>query len=259
MVYTVKFVTDRSNDTTLTDIVAEGVTFDAETREYVIEKEQLPLITFVKKSDLQTVSLINGVITVTAENGAVGTYTIKAQAPVVPSTGVLSSFYHGDNIQYDGIGGTDLEKEADKPQTYVAFTRAVASDSVVFLQDPAKMQWTATGSEGSITYTWTYPTSLSSDTTLANIKLDGLDYEEFNIAEDKYEILSDTTLFVEPIGQEGQTLVTTFAEENGVVTYTTVVTAANGDAKRTYKILTIISISISYLYIFVKCIYYTLY
>ncbi len=236
MVYTVKFVTDRSNDTTLTDIVAEGVTFDAETREYVIEKEQLPLITFVKKSDLQTVSLINGVITVTAENGAVGTYTIKAQAPVVPSTGVLSSFYHGDNIQYDGIGGTDLEKEADKPQTYVAFTRAVASDSVVFLQDPAKMQWAATGSEGSTTYTWTYPTSLSSDTTLANIKLDGLDYEEFNIAEDKYEILSDTTLFVEPIGQEGQTLVTTFAEENGVVTYTTVVTAANGDAKRTYKI-----------------------
>ena len=235
-VYTVKFVTDLSNDTKLASIVAEGVTFDPETREYIIPAEQLPLITFEKKSDLQSVSLINGVITVTAENGAVGTYTIKAQAPVVPSTGVLSSFYHGDNIQYDGIGGTDLEKEADKPQTYVAFTRAVASDSVVFLQDPAKMQWAATGSEGSTTYTWTYPTSLSNDTTLANIKLDGLDYEEFNIAEDKYEILSDTTLFVEPIGQEGQTLVTTFAEENGVVTYTTVVTAANGDAKRTYKI-----------------------
>ena len=235
-VYTVKFVTDLSDDTTLADIVADGVTFHPETRKYTLPVAQLPLITFVKKSDLQTVSLINGVITVTAENGAVGTYTIKAQAPVVPSTGVISSFYHGDNIQYDGIGGTNLEKEADKPDTYVSFEREVASDSVVFLQDPAKMQWAVMGNTANKTYIWTYPTSLSNDTTLANIKLDGLDYEEFNIAEDEYEILSDTTLFVEPIGQEGQTLVTTFAEENGVVTYTTVVTAANGDAKRTYKI-----------------------
>lgn len=232
-VYTVKFITDLSDDTTLTDIKAEGVTYNAETHEYTVSAEQLPLITFEKKSDLQSVSLINGVITVTAENGAVGTYTITAQPPVVPSTGVLSEFYLGTNV-YSGIGGADLTEEADKPDTYVAFTRAVASDSVVFVQDPEKMQWAVEGSTGNTTYTWTY--SLSDNTDLANIKLDGHDYEEFDVSKYEYDITPDTTHLVEPIGKDGQTLVTTFENVDGVITYTTVVTAANKVAKRTYTI-----------------------
>lgn len=232
-VYTVKFITDLSDDTTLTDIKAEGVTYNAETHEYIVPAEQLPLITFEKKSDLQSVSLINGVITVTAENGAVGTYTITAQPPVVPSTGVLSEFYLGTNV-YSGIGGADLTEEADKPDTYVAFTRAVASDSVVFVQDPEKMQWAVEGSTGNTTYTWTY--SLSDNTDLANIKLDGHDYEEFDVSKYEYDITPDTTRLVEPIGKDGQTLVTTFENVDGVITYTTVVTAANKVAKRTYTI-----------------------
>lgn len=232
-VYTVKFITDLSDDTTLTDIKAEGITYNAETHEYTVPAEQLPLITFEKKSDLQSVSLINGVITVTAENGAVGTYTITAQPPVVPSTGVLSEFYLGTNV-YSGIGGADLTEEADKPDTYVAFTRAVASDSVVFVQDPEKMQWAVEGSTGNTTYTWTY--SLSDNTDLANIKLDGHDYEEFDVSKYEYDITPDTTHLVEPIGKDGQTLVTTFENVDGVITYTTVVTAANKVAKRTYTI-----------------------
>ena len=232
-VYTVKFITDLSDDTTLTDIKAEGVTYNAETHEYTVPAEQLPLITFEKKSDLQSVSLINGVITVTAENGAVGTYTITAQPPVIPSTGVLSEFYLGTNV-YSGIGGANLTEEADKPDTYVAFTRAVASDSVVFVQDPEKMQWAVEGSTGNTTYTWTY--SLSDNTDLANIKLDGHDYEEFDVSKYEYDITPDTTHLVEPIGKDGQTLVTTFENVDGVITYTTVVTAANKVAKRTYTI-----------------------
>ncbi len=232
-VYTVKFITDLSDDTTLADIKAEGVTYNAETHEYIVPAEQLPLITFEKKSDLQSVSLINGVITVTAENGAVGTYTITAQPPVIPSTGVLSEFYLGTNV-YSGIGGADLTEEADKPDTYVAFTRAVASDSVVFVQDPEKMQWAVEGSTGNTTYTWTY--SLSDNTDLANIKLDGHDYEEFDVSKYEYDITPDTTRLVEPIGKDGQTLVTTFENVDGVITYTTVVTAANKVAKRTYTI-----------------------
>ncbi len=232
-VYTVKFITDLSDDTTLADIKAEGVTYNAETHEYIVPAEQLPLITFEKKSDLQSVSLINGVITVTAENGAVGTYTITAQPPVIPSTGVLSEFYLGTNV-YSGIGGADLTEEADKPDTYVAFTRAVAFDSVVFVQDPEKMQWAVEGSTGNTTYTWTY--SLSDNTDLANIKLDGHDYEEFDVSKYEYDITPDTTRLVEPIGKDGQTLVTTFENVDGVITYTTVVTAANKVAKRTYTI-----------------------
>lgn len=234
-VYTVRFVTDLSNDTTLTDIAAEGMTFDADTREYIIPAEQLPLITFVKKSDLQTVSLINGIITVTAENGAVGTYTIKAQAPDVQSTGVLSTFYLGTNV-YSGIGGEDLEEEAEKPQTYISFTRAESSDSVVFVQAPDKMQWDVTGSVGNKTYTWTYPASLSDNTDLANIKLNGKDFEEFNVSKDEYELFSDTTIMVEPVGKEGQTIVTAFEKIDGVLTYTAEVVAANHIATRTYKI-----------------------
>lgn len=232
-VYTVKFITDLSDDTTLTDIKAEGITYNAETHEYTVPAEQLPLITFEKKSDLQSVSLINGVITVTAENGAVGTYTITAQPPVIPSTGVLSEFYLGTNV-YSGIGGANLTEEADKPDTYVAFTRAVASDSVIFVQDPEKMQWAVEGSTGNTTYTWTY--SLSDNTDLANIKLDGHDYEEFDVSKYEYDITPDTTHLVEPIGKDGQTLVTTFENVDGVITYTTVVTAANKVAKRTYTI-----------------------
>ena len=233
-VYTVKFVTDLSDDTTLADIIADGVTFDAETREYDIEAEQLPLISFVKKSDLQTVSLVNGVITVTAENGAVGTYSIRAKVPAVSTTAILSTFSLGTNV-YSGIGDSDFEEVAEKPDTYVTFERAFPSDSVVFVQSPANMLWQVYGTVNN-TYTWTYPTEKSGNAYLANITLDGEGYSEF--VEDKmdYELSSDSTLVLAFVAAEtSQQLLTTTETIEGGVMYTTEVIAEN-DTRKTYRI-----------------------
>ena len=233
-VYTVKFVTDLSDDTTLADIIADGVTFDAETREYDIEAEQLPLISFVKKSDLQTVSLVNGVITVTAENGAVGTYSIRAKVPAVSTTAILSTFSLGTNV-YSGIGDSDFEEVAEKPDTYITFERVFPSDSVVFVQSPANMLWQVYGTVNN-TYTWTYPTEKSGNAYLANITLDGEGYSEFVEDKMEYELSSDSTLVLAFVAAEtSQQLLTTTETIEGGVMYTTEVIAEN-DTRKTYKV-----------------------
>ena len=233
-VYTVRFVTDLSDDTTLADIVADGLSYDAETRTYDLEAEQLPLISFEKKSDLQRVSLVNGVITVTAENGATGTYTITCHQPALTTTGVLSTFLQGTDVMTD-LGGTTLEKTAAKPQQYISFERQFPTDSVVFTQRPEGMEWGVYGTAQN-TYTWTYPTSLSSNTALASITRDGEDYEDFLPSEKEYELLSDSTLLLAFVPAEtAQRLTTTQTAETDGLLYTTLVTAEDGTSA-TYRV-----------------------
>ena len=233
-VYTVRFVTDLSDDTTLADIVADGLSYDAETRTYDLEAAQLPLISFEKKSDLQRVSLVNGVITVTAENGATGTYTITCHQPALTTTGVLSTFLQGTDVMTD-LGGTTLEKTAAKPQQYISFERQFPTDSVVFTQRPEGMEWGVYGTVQN-TYTWTYPTSLSSNTALASIMRDGEDYEDFLPSEKEYELLSDSTLLLAFVPAEmAQRLTTTQTAETDGLLYTTLVTAEDGSSA-TYRV-----------------------
>jgi hypothetical protein len=233
-VYTVKFTTNLSDATTLANITADGVTFEAETRTYELTAERLPIISFDKLSDRQTVSLLNGVITVTAENGAQGTYTITCLPPEVTPSGVITEFSRGDNV-ITGFGGAEMSMEADRPSDHISFIRQQASDSVVFIQSPTQMTWTVPGTGK--TYTWTYTTTLSDNAGLAGFTVGGENYGDFITSELNYELLSDTTLVLSFLNAiDGQQLATTVQTIDGGAQYTTVVTAPNGVATKTYTV-----------------------
>lgn len=233
-VYTVKFVTALSDDVTLKALTAEGITYDPDQKTYDITATRLPLISFEKQSDLQTVVLNNGVLTVTAEDGVTtGTYTINRLDPVIAPNGTISEFELKGNVLND-FGGTTYEKEAAKPTDYITFTRAQLTDSVIFVQAPDKMTWAVP--ETSMIYTWKYPTDESTNANLKMITINGEDYQDFIPSELNYELTSDSTLVIvaEP-AEEVQKLVSTFELANGGVLYSTTVTAQNG-AYQTYKV-----------------------
>ena len=227
-VYKVKFVTDLSDDTNLADIVADGLTFDEDTHEYELIAEQMPIIKFSKKSDLQEVSLINGVITVKAENGAVGTYTITRVNPTV-DTDAKIKFELGDTEMTD-FGGDTYDKADAKPTQKLLFARDFDTDSVVFVQSEAQMQWFVYGTNtADKTYTWTYPTTPSVNADLAAILVDGDTISGFNVGEKALSQITDTTVILNAIPAEDvQTLNVTFAETAGGVVYTTTVTPESG-------------------------------
>lgn len=234
-VYKVKFVTDLSNDTTLKSLTAEGVAYDKDVHSYDITATNWPLISYEKNSDKQVVELINGVITVTAENGATGTYTINRLDPTETTNAVISEFEKGTNVISD-FGGGNTERNEEKPDEVIKFKRAYAADSVVFVQTPDSMEWLVYGSVNN-RYIWRYPTELSNNAYLANITQDGADLADFVKTNFEYDITSDsTTVLASFVADEGQTLVTSIQEVEGGVEYTAVVTAENGVDKNTYKI-----------------------
>lgn len=234
-VYKVKFVTDLSDDTTLKSLTAEGVTYDKDVHSYDITATNWPLISYEKNSDKQVVELINGVITVTAENGATGTYTINRLDPTETTNAVISEFEKGTNVISD-FGGDATERNEEKPDEVIKFKRAYAADSVVFVQTPDSMEWLVYGSVNN-RYIWRYPTELSNNAYLANITQDGADLADFVKTNFEYDITSDsTTVLASFVADEGQTLVTSIQEVEGGVEYTAVVTAENGVDKNTYKI-----------------------
>ena len=234
-VYKVKFVTDLSDDTTLKNLTAEGVAYDKDVHSYDITATNWPLISYEKNSDKQVVELINGVITVTAENGATGTYTINRLDPTETTNAVISEFEKGTNVISD-FGGGNTERNEEKPDEVIKFKRAYAADSVVFVQTPDSMEWLVYGSVNN-RYIWRYPTELSNNAYLANITQDGVDLADFVKTNFEYDITSDsTTVLASFVADEGQTLVTSIQEVEGGVEYTAVVTAENGFDKNTYKI-----------------------
>ena len=233
-VYTVKFVTALSDDVTLKALTAEGITYDPDQKTYDITATRLPLISFEKQSDLQTVVLNNGVLTVTAEDGVTtGTYTINRLDPVIDPNGMISEFEQKGNVLND-FGGTTYEKEAAKPTDYITFTRVQATDSVIFVQAPNKMTWAVP--ETSMIYTWKYPTDESTNANLKMITINGEDYQDFIPSELNYELTTDSTLVIvaEP-AEEVQQLVSTFELANGGVLYSTTVTAQSG-VQQTYRV-----------------------
>ncbi len=233
-VYTVKFVTALSDDVTLKALTAEGITYDPDQKTYDITATRLPLISFEKQSDLQTVVLNNGVLTVTAEDGVTtGTYTINRLDPVIAPNGMISEFEQKGNVLND-FGGTTYEKEAAKPADYITFTRAQLTDSVIFVQAPDKMTWAVP--ETSMIYAWTYPTDESTNANLKMITINGEDYQYFFPSELNYELTTDSTMVIvaEP-AEEVQQLVSTFELANGGVLYSTTVTAQSG-VQQTYRV-----------------------
>lgn len=232
-VYTVKFVSPRSSDVTLASINAEGMTYTPEQKTYEIAAEQWPIISYVKRSDLQVVTMSNGVLTVTAEDGTQGKYTITRVDPVIAPNGTIQEFSRGDNVIVD-FGAANYTKEEAKPTEAILFTRQQDADSVIFVQNESQMTWSVPGSGK--TYTWTYPTALSTNTSLSAITIDGDNYQDFLPSEENYELTSDNTLVLAAIkAEENQVITMDYTEIEGGVEYAVLVRAESGDTK-TYRV-----------------------
>lgn len=193
-VYTIRFVTDLSDDTTLANL-SNVLDFAPETRDYTINATTMPTIAFAKQMNGQTVEATFGAtkatLVVTAENGAKGTYTLTLNTPVVSTSGKLSELAFNGNIP-SNFAEDNYAYTLAQP-ALATFVRKDEKDSVVFVQTPQDMQWQVFGTEQH-TYTLTYPTDPSSNTRLRAILLDGKPYADFDPAVNSYTLHTDTLI-----------------------------------------------------------------
>ena len=234
-VYTIRFVTDLSDNTTLANL--SGVTdFDPDTRNYTLSAASMPAIAFAKQTDGQTVYAIFGAdkatLSVTAENGAKGTYTVSLQKPAVTTPGQLSEIALNGNIPSD-FAVDKYDYTAERPNL-AAFARASEQDSVVFVQTPERMQWQVFGTEQH-TYTLTYPTDLSSNTRLLAILVDGKPYADFDPAVSSYTVHTDTMIHIDvQKAEKAQQMRVSLDTDNNI--YTLRVIAEDGTEGTPYTI-----------------------
>lgn len=234
-VYTIRFVTDLSDDTTLANL-SNVSDFDPETRDYTINATTMPTIAFAKQMNGQTVEATFGAtkatLVVTAENGAKGTYMLTLNTPVVSTSGQLSELAFNGNIP-SNFAEDNYAYTLAKP-ALATFVRKDEKDSVVFVQTPQDMQWQVFGTEQH-TYTLTYPTDLSSNTRLGAILLDGKTYADFDPAVNSYTLHTDTMihLSIQKSEDAQKVKIALDTEEN---TYTIQVVAENGTVGTPYII-----------------------
>ncbi len=234
--YTIRFITDLSADTELENITVEGmdIAFTPAQKEYTVTATQLPDITFVKKMDGQTVDMKNGVLHVTAENGATGTYTIVLNQPVINTTGQLSMI-EVDGVDMQGFSNITYEYTLNQPEL-VEFKRMHESDSVVFVQTPLYMEWQVFGTENH-TYRLNYPNELSSNTYLKAIYIDSTLYEAFNEQVYEYIYKTDEPVQIHAIANDKASHLDVQYQTQGDTTiYTYTVTAEDGTVGNPYTL-----------------------
>lgn len=232
--YTIRFVTDLSTDTQLASITATGITFAPDQTEYTISASQLPTIKFHKKSDSQTVNLQQGVLTVTAESGAISIYTIALNPPTATTTGQLSKL-EIDEVELQSFSSDVYTYTLPRPDQ-VAFERTSTTDSVIFVQTPTDMQWQVFGTEQH-TYTLTYPVTLSSNTYLDNILRDNTPLADFDKQIYQYTIQTDQPVHLQAIANaSAQQLTTTHDTTNNANAFIFTVTAEDGTVGTPYRV-----------------------
>ena len=234
--YTVRFITDLSDDTELENITVEGmdIAFDPAQKEYTVTATQLPDITFVKKMDGQTVDMKNGVLHVTAENGATGTYTIVLNQPAINTTGQLSMI-ELNGVDMQGFSSITYEYTLNQPEL-VEFKRMHESDSVVFVQTPLYMEWQVFGTEDHA-YRLNYPNELSSNTYLKAIYIDSTLYEAFNEQVYEYIYKTDEPVQIHAIANDKASHLDVQYQTQGDTTiYTYTVTAEDGTVGNPYTL-----------------------
>ena len=197
-VYRVRFETKLSDDVELSNITLEGenITFDPAQKEYAVTANKLPTITYVKKMDGQTVVQDNGVLTVTAENGNKGVYTIHLNKPTIITTGELSMI-EVDGLELQEFNSTIYNYTLEKPKT-ILFKRMADSDSVIYVQTPDSMELQVYGTEQH-TYRITYPSTPSSNTEMDSILINGEMIEGFNTQIREYTYLTDEPVHIKTI------------------------------------------------------------
>lgn len=256
-VYKVRFITDLSDDTALASVkVGDKTLTDAEmtARAATVTANVMPDITFEKKSDLQKVVVNDGIITVTAENGAVGTYTItrKDVAPVLGS-GQIENFEVNGNV-VPGFGGTSETITIARPNS-ILFTyfeeEKEKADSIAFTQTPEKMTWDVYGkdAENNHLYTLNYANDGLDNAALSAIFLNDESYAIFNPTTYDYNafpIASDSILLVDPIAANSRqkiAITQTASVTVDTLDYTIDVTSADNSKTVSYKLRVVRPIS----------------
>lgn len=238
VVYTIHFTAPVSSDATLGNVYVNGhdeVVYDPATTKYVVKDNNSPIITFTKKYDKQLVSLENGVITVTAEDGTTKqTYEFQRVDPDYTPNGTISKFTIGTE-EVENFGGTNYNKAELKPEDAVFFTREYPRDSVEFIQTETQMEWRVPNSAKS--YVWSFSTGTqSANADLAGITLNGEDYDDFNADKTTYAVTSDTSIVVDAIMAEStQKLSTSFSFVGDTIEYAMTVTAEDGTTTKMYN------------------------
>lgn len=233
---------DEKND----DITLTFVSEDYYRSVYTATASVIPTLVYTKKNEVvgQTFATVytadSVVLTITAADGKTWhKHVINRLDPVVTSDAQLTDFREGSTDI--SLGGTTTSLEMERPTDVVSFIRKCETDSVVFLQDETKMQWTAFATDDvakTMTYTLTYPTEVSTKATLAAMKINGEDYPEFDGSMTEYTIKTDSAIWLAAVPAESeQTLQTTCEIQGDSSIYTTVVTAADKVHKQTYKVI----------------------
>lgn len=236
--YTIKTTSKLSDDTELENISAEGITFDPKVRNYTITASQMPMITFVKKMDSQTVDLKKGVLTVTAENGDTASYTIHLEKPAISSTGALKMISI-DDLDLQGFSSTTYEYTIQQRPTAVGFTRSIDSDSVIVEQTPNYLNLKVCYGEGEETnYRINFATSMmSDDATLHAIMVNGKMIDGFDSKTIEYTYYTDSATHIETTMHErAQKLTVHTAFTDSCVTYQYTVMAEDGTIGNTYQL-----------------------
>lgn len=224
----IRIITDLSDDTQLSAITANGISYTPEQTSYTIVADQLPTITFVKKMDGQTVDLNNGILTVTAEDGTQATYSIVLEKPMVTTTGELTAI-EINGLELQSFSPSQYEYTLPRPEK-VAFKRVAESDSVVFVQTSTYMEWQVIGDEQH-TYRITYPTEFSNDATLHAIQINNALLEGFNAQITDYTYATDSTTHLLVSSPNTASMSVEHSMKNDTLNYTYNVVAEDGTNK----------------------------
>ncbi len=164
----------------------------------------MPYISFLKQSDYQTVIVENGVVTVIAQDGTEQQYTIRFE-PVKEATSGQLTAITVDDIDIAGFA-KDTYRYEQAVSGLTGFTRSYTTDTVQQIITPDSLVWHVSGTEQH-TYTIVYPTSLSSNSNLAGLLIDGVAYDEFLPMQSEYVIASDKIMDIEAVAENaGQTI-----------------------------------------------------
>ena len=241
----------KSNDAALETVDLEdkhgnSVTYetvDPTNRIFKVTANEMPNIVYEKKNGIyQFVDLkytpAGATLTVTAEDGKTKqTYTYNLVKPTVVSNGQIEQFeINGTPMSELGMANYSCSKVRLNSGDTLTFARKFESDSVVFIQSPAKMEWQVYGTENK-TYTWTYPTNPSTNALLGDILVNGSSYSEFQPTMYDYSaspICSDNTVYITTVAAEkDQTITVSQNFVNNGVDYNITVTAADNATTKT--------------------------
>ena len=229
--YTVKFITDLSDDASLS-FISDVENFDAENTEYIIHSDKLPELKFTKKMDGQTVQSKNGTIIVTAENGNSRTYKVQLVCPTIVTTAQL------DELEIDGhaLSGFNPDiytYEAERP-LWMRFERQNYQDSVVYIQKPDGLEWQVYGTSQH-TYKLNYPIDLSDNNLLKAIIVDGDTLSDYDPQMHEYEFFtneSEHIFYALPMMEKQQVQTTVYTDSIVEIE----VTPENNGAKGIYRV-----------------------